>query len=46
MGSWLGVMVNQIRPLHYDDQATDKSRATSKTIVMEISVRKYLLKLP
>ena len=23
MGSWLGVMVNQIRPLHYDDQATE-----------------------
>ena len=23
MGSWLGVMVNQIRPLQYDDQATE-----------------------
>ena len=26
MGSWLGVMVNQIRPLHYDDQATETIR--------------------
>ena len=23
MGSWLGVMVNQIKPLHYNDQATE-----------------------